>query len=581
MTPFMPLLFALGIHEALVEVSASLQPTEHLFAYLDDIYVVAAPERIRLIFDLLRECLSRRAGISLNGGKTRIWNRAGICPPGTSDLGPDVWNADGVNILGTPVGNNSFVKERIDKRLADEKLLWDQIPSVPDTQCAFQILAQSAGPRCNHLLRTLPPSQSAEYARAHDQGMSEVLASLLGRDAGQGLQKHIATMPARSGGLGLRSAERTAAPAFWASWADALPMLHARCPRLTQSLIAELGKHRSPSQLVQELVAASGKLSAEGFHLLPSWEDLRDGARPELLELSPEPGEWAHGWQFHASSISEDFFRRRVVLPSCSPAQQATVRSQAGPGSATAILGCPTRPEFLLGPTVFRSLLLSRLQLPLQLTESHCEGCGSALDPTGHHRNACCKSGRLKKRALPLERAAARIRREAGATVRENVKLKDLNLVVPAAVLAFGLPCRAGAQLAIDATFRSPLTATGAARPQAATQNAVVTDSARADKERKYPELPNTHRCQLVVLALETGGRFSSETSSFLEELAFAKAAEAPGPLRKSARLSWQRRWTRLLACTAARAWCSALLAPAHSLVPPDEHGPAPDWHEA
>ena len=74
----MPLLFAFVFHDALAEIDSHLEPGEHVFAYLDDVYILAQPERIRLLFDLLRECLQRRSGIDLNDGKTRAlepsWN---------------------------------------------------------------------------------------------------------------------------------------------------------------------------------------------------------------------------------------------------------------------------------------------------------------------------------------------------------------------------------------------------------------------------------------------------------------------------------------------------------------------------
>ena len=41
-------------------------------------------------------------------------------------------------------------------------------PISPDLQATWQILIQCAGPRCHHIFRTLPPSQSAEYAQRHD-----------------------------------------------------------------------------------------------------------------------------------------------------------------------------------------------------------------------------------------------------------------------------------------------------------------------------------------------------------------------------------------------------------------------------
>ena len=43
----------------------------------------------------------------------------------------------------------------------EERKLWDAIPSIQDLQCAWQLVVQSANPRANHMLRTLPPSLPA------------------------------------------------------------------------------------------------------------------------------------------------------------------------------------------------------------------------------------------------------------------------------------------------------------------------------------------------------------------------------------------------------------------------------------
>ena len=76
-------------------------------------------------------------------------------------------------------------------------------------------------------------------------------------------------------------------------------------------------------------------------------------------------------------------------------------------------------------------------------------------------------------------------------------------------VLACGLPLFHGAQLAIDVTLRSPLTAQGMACAGVTQTNGAVLYRARRDKERKYQELVAGNRCRLVVVALETGGRWS------------------------------------------------------------------------
>ena len=76
----------------------------------------------------------------------------------------------------------------------------------------------------------------------------------------------------------------------------------------------------------------------------------------------------------------------------------------------------------------------------------------------GDHRSACAQVGVLARRAGPLERAAARICKEAGARVASHVALRD----VPASdgrrieVVANGLPLWQGAQVAVDATVVSP-----------------------------------------------------------------------------------------------------------------------------
>ena len=80
----------------------------------------------------------------LHTGKTRVWNRASVCPEGTAEFGPDVWNPEGVKV-GTIVGSRAFVEE-INKRLRGEQKLGDAIAWVPDLQPAWQIFIQCAGP---------------------------------------------------------------------------------------------------------------------------------------------------------------------------------------------------------------------------------------------------------------------------------------------------------------------------------------------------------------------------------------------------------------------------------------------------
>ena len=141
-------------------------------------------------------------------------------------------------------------------------------------------------------------------------------------------------------------------------------------------------------------------------------------------------------------------------------------------------------------------------------------------------------------------------------------------------VLTSGLPLFFGAQLAVDVTLRCALTADGLPQPGAAAVDGAVCSRAREDKERKYPEHLRDDRCRLVVLALETGGRWSEEAVQFVESLAVSRAREAPPTL---AALAWRRRWTRMLAVSCTRSFACSLVPPKvpHALAGADD--PPPD----
>ena len=85
----MPALFSLGMHRALTALQTKLQPGERVFAFLDDLYIVAAPERVRTLFDAVARRLYEEVRISLNHAKTRVWNAAAVEPPGLDTLAPD------------------------------------------------------------------------------------------------------------------------------------------------------------------------------------------------------------------------------------------------------------------------------------------------------------------------------------------------------------------------------------------------------------------------------------------------------------------------------------------------------------
>ena len=83
----------------------------------------------------------------------------------------------------------------------------------------------------------------------------------------------------------------------------------------------------------------------------------------------------------------------------------------------------------------------------------------------------------------------------------------------------------------------------------------------------KSPVVPAREgRCaRLVVVALEVGGRWSSEAWAFVKGLALSRAREEPILLRKRAAAAWHRRFVGLLAVAAQRSFAESLLERASS----------------
>ena len=101
----------------------------------------------------------------------------------------------------------------------------------------------------------------------------------------------------------------------------------------------------------------------------------------------------------------------------------------------------------------------------------------------------------LARRAGPLEHAAARICREAGARVATNVSLRDLNLDLPAAdgrrieVVANNFPIWQGAHIGVDTTIVSSWRRDGEPRPGTGTR----------PPSRRRPQTAANSSCKLAM----------------------------------------------------------------------------------
>ena len=155
--------------------------------------------------------------------------------------------------------------------------------------------------RANCLLRVVRPSAAVNFAETHDRAVWQCLANILRTDLSEcsGAVQDAATLPFTLRGLGLRKATRVSGPAHCASWADCLPMIHARHP-----LVATVLLHQLEGAAVTPCLREIAHGLVRGFEP-PSWRDVVAGARPARNEV--EEFEWGcgAGWQHEAGARGE------------------------------------------------------------------------------------------------------------------------------------------------------------------------------------------------------------------------------------------------------------------------------------
>ena len=580
--PLMPGLYALGQHAALLHLHSQLRPDERLYAFLDDVYVTSTPERTLPALRSAQEVLSQHANVQVHLGKMRAWNAAGEEPPGPvaalprREGEPPCWTgswalppeAQGLVVLGTPIGSREYVARVLEEKRAQQDLLLARLPAVQDLQSAWLLLLFCAAPRCNYLLRTVPPSATTSYAGSHDEAILRCLATLLSGGKYRWTSRLRASGEPTCRCAWAASACRRPGSTGWASWADTVTALQechlGTLAALMRPLLDVAAAGVPPS--VMEAEHAAQCLRSQGYNA-PTWAALLEGTVPPNLEDDAGPSApTRRGWQ-QSAGAAVDKRALEMLFSDLDSASRALLLSQSGEGASCAITAIPSSPDFVVDSGEFRTFLLRRLRLALPLAPRRCR-CGGTLDELGDHRSACAQVGVRAHRAGPLERAAARICREAGARVATSVALRDLNLDVPATdgrrieVVANGLPLWQGAQIAVDTTLVCPVRRDGQARPGADARPGLALEQAAQRKMRTYPELQpgGRGRCRLVVFGLEVGGRFSSGTLAFIRRLARVRSrVRAPWAQIAAAR-ALTRRWTALAGLAAMRAHAQSLL---------------------
>ena len=176
----------------------------------------------------------------------------------------------------------------------------------------------------------------------------------------------------------------------------------------------------------QAALTAANDLQKHGF-AMPDWEALTTGTTQSPPQPSRDGPTHHRGWQHGAVHAYHTSFEASLQ-PRLDPANQALLATQQGPHASRSFTTIPCNIDAQYPTHLFRTPVLGRLHLPIP---PH----SSSLPVPSHFwylwrpsRNVRAIRDSPNPQYTSLERAAARMCREAGARVTTNTLLTDLNL---------------------------------------------------------------------------------------------------------------------------------------------------------
>ena len=86
----------------------------------------------------------------------------------------------GVRLLGTPLGHPDFVRAQLASLSTVHDQLLQQVPTIPDLQCAWMMLLYCCAGRANYTLRVVHPELSATFVATMMVHFVDASADFLG-----------------------------------------------------------------------------------------------------------------------------------------------------------------------------------------------------------------------------------------------------------------------------------------------------------------------------------------------------------------------------------------------------------------
>ena len=405
---------------------------------------------------------------------------------------PKVRAADGIVVLGAPVGFSGFVKEKLKGRVEKVRDVVELLPLLKDPHSEFVLLRSCLSlPKIMFMLRAVNTTDHQEELSEFDSIIRGALCRILGSPLTDE-QWTQASLPAAMGGLGLRSAVDHAPTAHAVSLLAAQPLLDGL-----------LGEDEEEPSLPQPLL------------------DLISSKTGELASV-----ESLTGVSQKMASLKVDLLNQSLLL------QKITEEGEVREIARMASLGLPHSSSFLsvvpspslglhLRAAEFIPILKYRLGIPVYTCDGPCPACSLPSDQMGDHSLGCAKTGDRIARHNMLRDVLF----EAAASADLGPTKEERHLLPGTIARPGDVTIRRwinGKDGAIDVTVTGPLSPSNVAGAAAEAGSSLTKACQR--KVRETAEACRQEGIVFLPFAVETLGGFHSGATAQVKQLAAALA---------------------------------------------------------
>lgn len=515
--PLSSIFFALGFHSVATAIRPSAGQATHTFAFADDLKVFDRTSRQQSNLDCIASAC-RRIDLTLVPKKLAIYqpllSDTTTTPVLCGDRSPVATRHDGIDILGSAIGDTAFIRARL---LATHSKMTGQISTVCNATISQQekliIIRRSLWTKSNLTARTIDPDISTPTLQAMTSELQAAVQSTLGITPSEwhtitDVDKLLASMPTSKGGLGLPELDTVAPYAFVGALIQA-----------QRTLLAA----RRPDAL--PFGSDTNNPAWRQWHSLASRHTLVAAYGQTRIE---SPVQWAsqldtdHAQkQLYKHHVRDTLDRAHSARAHCDATNLARLNSICHRRSALWIDALPTSDDYRMSDRDIRNAYRLRLGLstPHTLTPTYtCTDCKATVS-AGHAHAVACRDrhGLLTQRHNQLIRVFRK-------TLVTNNRPTQLEPRIPD---ANGTPTARGDVAWVSDDDKTTLVDVSVIHPNAATYRAHAACPLGAatfreeEKRRAYaPLLRDSSTVDFHPMVFETYGAPGPATDQLLGKLA-------------------------------------------------------------